>query len=298
MNNPKLLYIIFTHNRPAALNVCINSLFNKQDTKPDRVIIIDDSSESELKDGLFKYSLRIKADFYSHFSHSYGASFEKALKLCEEINPKFVAFVESDYEFSENGIDKVMELMESDIGNKSLLCSLTDHPDYFSQDKIKNIFPTLAAENGLIETRNFDLMYKPRKFNNSFYYEYVSNTCGCVMFNWGKMMELKGLFPDEYLYWFNKSVDKHKSVRYLNDGNLSVGASLMWDKAYPELKNKYGAIVNLKPSVGNHWASGGINGKLPGFEELTTFVGSPTFGLTLEEYNQGKRMPIVRAYKE
>ena len=49
----KLLYVIYTHNRAKVLEQCLSSLFNKNITKPDRVLIIDDGSNLDVKNKKF-----------------------------------------------------------------------------------------------------------------------------------------------------------------------------------------------------------------------------------------------------
>lgn len=308
----KILYIIFTHNRPKALGVCLESIFNRNETRPDRCLIIDDGSDAGLKKELMDLSLRAKFDYFSiNPNVFYGRAFEMGLKLCEAINPKYVFFIESDYEFRQNGLDQVLDVLENtEYGRKALAVSLTDHPDYENLDKINNVFPRLAEENGLIETRDFTRMYKPFDYNGKYgriKVEFVSNTCGCVVFSWQKMAFFKEEYLDKYNYWFDKSVDKGKEKRCLNDGCLSIGAALMWQEYYKDIgfsplvdgtvTENCGAILNIKPSVGQHYCSGGINGKLSGFEELSTFVGSPSWGLTIEEYESGKRSPVCCAHQ-
>jgi len=53
-----LLYIIYTHNREKVLEQCLSSLFNKNTTKPDRVLIIDDGSNLDVKNSLYQFSLQ------------------------------------------------------------------------------------------------------------------------------------------------------------------------------------------------------------------------------------------------
>ena len=71
-----LLYIIYTHNRSNILRQCLETLFNNNQTKPDRVLIIDDGSEPNLKNELFDFTLnnsinskRTAFDFFSINNH-------------------------------------------------------------------------------------------------------------------------------------------------------------------------------------------------------------------------------------
>ena len=52
-----LLYIIYTHNRENILQQCISSLFEKNNLRPSRVLIIDDGSEKKIKNSLYNFCL-------------------------------------------------------------------------------------------------------------------------------------------------------------------------------------------------------------------------------------------------
>lgn len=63
----ELLYVIYTYNRPTALQECLRTLFANNDLQPDRVVIIDDGSERPLKESLARETLNANAlfDFFS-----------------------------------------------------------------------------------------------------------------------------------------------------------------------------------------------------------------------------------------
>lgn len=283
----KLLYILYTYNRPKVLNKCWETLFDNNVLRPDKVIVLDDGSDLRIKQSLLESQNKngFAFDFYSAFPNmGYGKIAERGIKLAEIENPDYVFFIETDYIFSKNGLDKVMDVFENnEFGKEAIWIQGYDHPDNISEEKTDSIFPRIIVEDCSEDNINRNILYKPFKQNTTFgevEMEFVSNSCGTIYFNWKKFREISKEFPDEYNLWLNKTIDKDKNQRCLNDGALSHLSSWIWNKwaiKHGINRNKFAAALNIKPSVANHICGGrdSINGKI--MEEGQTFVGSPTW---------------------
>ena len=283
-----LLYIIYTHNRENILQQCISSLFEKNNLRPSRVLIIDDGSEKKIKNSLYNFCLehstKIPFDFLSFSPNiGYGTASEFGLRIADIYNPDYVFFIESDYIFRQNGLDDVMEVFENtEYGKNAVGFSGYDNPDFYSLDKTENIFPRITIEDCGEDNLNRSIMYKPFEVNLSnnqkINLEFVTNSCGTMYFNWKIWKKIKEQFPKEIEWWIQHTTDRHKQKRNLNDGCMSHGISWLWTKWAKENGvdiNKYAALLNIKPSVANHINGAGINGYIVG--EGQSFVGSPTF---------------------
>ena len=99
------LYIIYTHNRQNILKECLETLFKNNETKPDRVLIIDDGSQPQLKESLFHIALNnsinskgTTIDFLSlNKNLGYGNTGELGIRMAIAYDPKYVFFIESDF---------------------------------------------------------------------------------------------------------------------------------------------------------------------------------------------------------
>jgi hypothetical protein len=283
-----LLYIIYTHNRPNILQECLSSLFEKNDVRPSRVLIIDDGSDASLKNSLYNFSLensiKIPFDFLSFSPNiGYGTVAEFGIRMADIYSPDYVFFIESDYIFRKNGLDEVIEIFENtDYGKNAIGFSGYDNPDFYSTEKTNITFPKIILEDCGEDNLNREIMYKPFEVclnnNKKINLEFVTNSCGTMYFNWKNWKKIKEQFPKEIEWWVKHTTDYHKQKRNLNDGCMSHGISWLWTKWAK--KNgvditKYAALLNIKPSIANHINGAGINGYIVG--EGESFVGSPTF---------------------
>lgn len=283
----KLLYVIYTHNRPNVLNESLTSLFTNSETKPNRVIIIDDGSTIEIKNSLYEFCLKnsnkIPIDYFSiNKNVYYGVAAEFGIRMTQVYDPKYVFFIESDYIYGKNSIDIIMDIFENnEYGQNCLGFAGYDGPDFYKKEQIENIYPQIIVNDCGEDNLNRNILYRPFDIETKYgkrQLELVSNSCGTMYFNWSKMKEIKKQFPLEFENWINVTTDKHKDKRNLNDGMMSHGSSWLWTK-WANLNNvdtkKYGALLNIKPSIANHINGGGINGYIVG--EGQTFVGSPSW---------------------
>lgn len=281
-----LLYVIFTHNRPVILRECLQSLFQNNNLRPDKVLIIDDGSDGEVKLSLIKSQIAnsISTDIFSFKpNNGYGPSFEFAFKNVEIYNPKYAFFIESDYVFAPQGLDRVMDIFtNNEFGRNAVGFSGYDNPDFHIAEKTSKEFPPLMIKDCGEDNLNRSIMYKPFKQSTNFgdiELELVSNSCGTMYFNWEMISGFKKAYPKEYETWINGVVLKGQPNRLpINDGMLSHGVSWLWNKWAKDNnidREKFTALLNIRPSVANHINGGGINGGI--VPEGVTFVTSPTW---------------------
>jgi GT2 family glycosyltransferase len=282
-----ILYIIYTHNREAILDDCLTTLFKNNNVKPDRVLIIDDGSETQLKSKIFNftlnYSIHTPMDFFSiNKNIYYGHAAEFGFRIIKAYDPKYVFFIESDYIFAKNGLDTVIDIFENtEYGKNCVGFAGYDHPDFYNKDYTDGIYIDLIKKDYGIDNLNRKIMYKPFQVQTKYgskNIEFVSNSCGTMYFNNHKLKLIKKQFPLEYEDWILKSTQKYQNLRQLNDGAMSHGICRLWTK-WAALNNidinKYSALLNIKPSVANHICGAGINGS--SLEEKKTFVSSPSW---------------------
>lgn len=286
--NPNILYVIYTHNRPNILQQCIVTLLN-DNLKPDRILILDDCSKIEIKRALLELTTKIPnipIDVFSIGKNiGYGANAEFGFSLVEVYNPNYVYFIESDYIFVKHGLEKVQWLFENnELVKNSIGFSGYDNPDFYVPEKYDKMFREVIMLDCEYDNINRDILFKPEKHYTPYgdvELEFTSNSCGTMYFNWKKIQEIRLDFPNEYRIWIDRITDKYKpGKRCLGDGVMSHGISWIWNewaKKYNIDRNKYAALVNIKPSVANHinGGFGSINGHI--VAEGESFVSSPSW---------------------
>lgn len=276
----KLLYLIYTHNRIKILQECLNTLFNNNDIKPDRCIIVDDGSNPSMKDKLYSFTSKQNIDFVNIIQNvGYGAAAEIGMRMACVFEPEYLFIIESDYVFAKNGLDTVMDIFENTkIGQLSAGFSGYDNPDFYDKSKTDVVYRDIIKMDCGEDNLNREIMYKPFEINTQYgtkKLEFVSNSCGTMYFNWKNVKKIKEQFPQEFEYWI-KQITKDKKI--LNDGMMSHGMAWMWTKWAKANNidiNSYSALLNIKPSVADHINGGGINGYI--VPEGQSFVASPTF---------------------
>lgn len=280
-----LLYVIYTYNRPNILQACLESLFNQNSLRPDKILFLDDGSNRQLKLALINQqsSAPLPIDVFSVYPNiGYGAIAEFAFRLVEVYDPKYVFFIESDYVFAQHGLDVVMDIFEKNpFGQHAVGFSGYDNPD-FHTDKPHTEFPALMIKDCGEDNLNRSIMYKTFIIETAFgpkTLEFVSNSCGTMYLRWDMISQYKREFPIEYEQWIQGSVLKKEACRKpLNDGMMSHGVSWLWNKwalKHNIDRNTYAALLNVRPSIANHINGGGINGNI--IPEGQTFVSSPTW---------------------
>lgn len=287
--NPYVLYVLYTYNRPFMLKKCIETLLHPENLTPSRILVLDDASNPEVKKALLSWQLadpRFPIDVLSLGRNvGYGMNAEFGFSLVEAYNPSYVYFIESDYIFSPTGLKTVQWLFENnDLAQNAIGFSGYDNPDFYDPAKYDKMFREVIMLDCAEDNLNRDIMFKPTKHTTPFgevELEFTSNSCGTMYFNWKKIQEIRAEFPVEYRTWIDRITDKYKpGRRCLGDGVMSHGISWLWTewaKKHGVDTTKYGALLNVKPSVSNHINGGmdSINGHI--VPEGSTFVSSPSW---------------------
>jgi len=287
----KLLYIIYTHNRPIILKECLATLFSNTNVKPHRVVILDDASEKSTKVGLWQFCLEnstkeMPIDMLSFNENiGYGTNFEFGLSVARVYNPEYVFFVESDYIFRKNWAEDILEVFESEIGKKSIGISGYDHPDFYTPERYDKMYRNIIKEDygsDPVNRTNMFKLFDCTLGNKTLKLSGISNSCGTIYLKWRFTMELMKKYPEMKTTWWERLANKQPggNRKLLADGPLSHGLSYYWSLYAKEQgwdTSKYFPLLNIVPSVSNHINALGINGNIPGIQEGQTFVGSPSF---------------------
>lgn len=285
----KSLLILFVYNREKILKKCLESLFNNTEHRFSEVLFVNDGSSPQLTNNLNAFVLQNYENPETRFSqitftknNGYGTVAEFALNFAIIRDPEFLFFVESDYLFAKNGLDKVIDIFENtEFGKNCFGFSGYDNPDFYKDEKVNGDFLKIIYQDCGEDNLNRSIMYKPFLLKTKYGQidlEFVSNSCGTMYFNWALVSKIREQFPSEFQFWIDKITDKGKSRRLLNDGMMSHGGSWLWNKYAIKNginRNKFCALLNIKPSIANHVNGGGINGHI--VAEGAGFVDSPTW---------------------
>lgn len=293
----KTLATVFAYKRPRALELCLKSISN-QSQQVDELFIIDDGSGLSAKgfdvaSVVAKTADMLPVNFLRKpvnvgFSDSACIALNRARKL----NPKLLFFIEGDYVYRPDAFASIVDVFENtEQGKMALGISGYDHPAFYSEDCVEKVFPYgMIAQVGE-DNVNRAALYDPVKVagaRGEYYVELVSNTCWTSYLNWRLITEISEEFPqlqrfldlacnpqDDPIY---RDSGKYKAQRVVDDGMLSHAVSLFWNRwaiKHGINRSKFGAWLNIKPSVANHISGGGINNSEQ--EELTSNANSPSW---------------------
>jgi glycosyltransferase involved in cell wall biosynthesis len=287
-----LLYVIYTYNRPKVLGECLRSLFANNDRRPDRVVIIDDGSQPELKNALYTEAAQAAGavDFLSFKPNiGYGRAAEIGFAVADMYEPQYCYFIESDYIFRKHGLDEVQDVLSSDLGQTLAGVAGYSCPDFFKPECIHEMYPRDLKNQYGQDNLNRAILFKPFGFQSRFgelQLQYTSNSCGTMYLNWRLISEMRRAFyPRMETQWIDAICCKGQPNRLLSDGHMSHGLAYFWME-YARQRGwdtqTRGALIDIMPSVANHLCAGGINGA--GWEEGQTFVGSPSFPVNYNDY--------------
>lgn len=299
----KTLAFVFCYERPRALALCADSLLNKCDRTPDEICFIDDGSGPEVHDAIREVVSRAHPRLVSRdgvpciILHpktrnlGFSDSAVYALAQARTTNPEYLFLIEGDYVFRQWGIDTVMDVFENtEQGRMCLGISGYDNPCYYNPVMVEEVFPRgMLAQMGE-DNVNRAALHRPVSVSGKRFpvqLELVSNTCFTSYLNWHRIQEVAAEFPELHDYLDQACAPRdnpnyptsghYKAQRVVDDGMLSHGISLVWNRwaiKHGIDRTKFGAWLNIKPSVANHIAGGGMNN--PG-RELETNASSPTW---------------------
>lgn len=304
------LLVLFVHNRPQILQLCLDSIFNYNNIKFDDVLVINDASQNGLSNAI--YDLCKEHGFtLTHFNKNrgYADAAWYAFSYIEQYNPDLVYWIEQDYVFKTQGLDLIDWLATEGPYKTCLGASLYDNPDFANKEKVFETFPRIyneyldefiLNENRVKEVStdcfllNRDRLYWPQKTNTPFgpvYAENISNSCGTMLLNWRNINSMFRKKQEDYVTWKKSVCDFGKDKRNLNDGAMSHGLC-----AYGKIHTHETCdlLFNVLPSIGNHINGGdSINGHI--VPECHTFVGSPSWDKSFEETS--KMLSILRPWR-
>lgn len=264
-----LLYCLFVHDRPSHLRECLRTIFHNNDLRPDRILVIHemrgDARERMAVDnalaGLWEELKGIPAD-YLRFEPGvgYGNCARFAFTAAEVFNPRFLYLIETDYVFRKHGLDEVNDLLDSDLGKDLAGVAGYSHPDFF--DPVAHA--RYAQEAKSYFGRDYvdrTAMFKPFEWQSKFgprKIQRVTNSCGTIYLNWQAIPRARRRLCTE-------AACRGVGDRMLSDGILSQGIGYITGKP----------LADIIPSVADHHAAGGFNGK--SWTGHKTPVSSPSF---------------------
>lgn len=269
--NRNILFVIFTHNRPAVMKESLRTIFENTSIKPSNVLILDDGSQQETKDYLYDFCKKGGYNFYSGAKpYGYCRNFRLALKHIEEINPDYVFFMESDYYFRKNYLEECFAVNDLD---RSVGVTGFSHPDFVISDKTNRWYGEVVTEQFGEDIKNRDKIYKvftAKTEAGDIDIQYGTHSCGTFFWNRKRFLELLIAAGDGLLGDFETILDRATEYgekgRVINDGMITGGISLFWSKAIETLygateDSPHSAFIDIfNPSIALHVAGGGVNG--------------------------------------
>ncbi len=296
----KLLYIIYTYNRPKIFSECIRSLLNNNKTRPDTMVFCDDGSDINFKGDLFNLSLRLTSlDFLSHFYSAgrnlgYGANREIGDSFVEMFEPDFFAHIETDYIWRRGGIDEAILLLEKYCPN-AIGMSLFSNPDEFDKTKTHEMYSQILKDDFGEDNTRREFLHLPYDVDTEEYGKIkclsTTNTCGTFLINNKNLKKLTARFPEMREDVFKKSCQKYRPN--YSDGTNTHGISHYFYKYHNEIGTDYADMKNapwisiIDTPISRHISGGGLNSKpwAEGTSQLET-RGWP------EDYNNFKRAVV------
>lgn len=285
-----ILFVILTYKRPKILNHCITSLFNNTNIKPTESWIIDDCSNEELKKQLFMFAtkrtdLNINCSFKSkNFGVAY--SFEEAFNIARMRNPDIFCLIESDYIWRKGWLEDVIAVYKANpyvIGIPG-----TSHPDMYDRVKTHGEFIRLMENQFGRDIYYRDYTYKPfdlQTERGTIKVQGVTNSCGCSIFFWKRMMDLfsENELDKDYWFWMERAFHKRENLdrKTASDAHMSGTPTFLWEQCMIskniDFTKNFAWLDICDYSIGNHICGGAdsINGKI--VDEGVTFINSPVW---------------------
>ena len=280
----KSLGVLFCHDRPIVLRECLRTIF-ALNGQLDKWIICIDGGDPRILD------IALGAACENHVlifnpGIGYGNVYKTAWRLVETLDPKYVAFIESDYILRKHGLDTAFDVLEKHPQVAGI--SGYSHPN--------NLDPAWNGPGGEHERHFKRLMgscnLDPTKFVNSWDFNAVSgnvklkwcwSTCGTCYLNWQMVKAIRAAFPECEQSWINRIWGSPDGpTGGMHDGVLSYGLAY-WHKEYAK---KMGwdseAWLNIDPSVAQHVAGAGLNcGGVEG--QMNPFCAAKSFPLDYDK---------------
>lgn len=287
----KTLACVFCYERPRVLTVCAWSLLGYADRLIDEVHFIDDGSGPQVQAVLDKVGRAFPSATFDRKPHlGFSDSAVRAFARARALNPRFLFLVEGDHIFRQNSIDVVLDVLENtEQGRTCLGVAGYDHPAYHFAEMREGFASGMVAQMGC-DNVNRAALWKPAKVSGARYeveIVLVSNTCFTCYLNWQRIQEVAAEFPElnDLLDQaaaprenpFYPTSGEYKARGLVDDGMLSHAINLVWNKwavKHGIDRDRHAAWLNIRPSVAQHVAGGGLNNT---GDEMETNAGSPTW---------------------
>lgn len=297
----KILYVLYTFNRPQILKQCLDTCFGNTTIAPSNVLVIDDASELGMRKGLFEFCTDNSVDFPINFLNlnrnmGIGYTFELGHLYTKFIEPDVVIYVETDHIFRKGWLEDALAVLIA----KPNTCAIPiySNPDYYDKSKTEEMFGRITRDDFGVDLAKREYLHKPFKLKTvvgEIEVQGTDHSCGSFILNWNKVSELMTKYPEMQTKVFDRAFNKHNGDRKnAGDGPLSGGISWYWYKDIED-KRASGEITDFDYftnapwldvcdfSLANHINGGGKNGWIK--PEMTTFVGSPKWSDAYLEKN-------------
>lgn len=279
---------LYTYERPVVLKHCLNSIL-ANGTRPDRLHIIDNASGPVVQEAIDNAVAHAPYITATRKSENKGAmdSGRIALNEARRRNPKYFFQLEGDYIFRPWAFETVVDVFENTLAGQACAGIVGyDHPNFYFPQIRDDVFPKgMIAQIGQ-DNVNRNILHRPF-WSRRYMLEIVSNTCPTSFLNWHRVQEIAEEFP-EFNRYLDKVMDpqpnptypdsaKYAKLRCIDDGMLSHCISFFWNKWAIKKginRDRFGAWLNIKPSIANNITGGGQHTNLP---EMATDGASPSW---------------------
>ncbi len=213
-----------------------------------------------------------------------------ALAYARMFNPQYWFLAESDYVFRMDCYKTVVNVFEQTEEGKMCLGIVGyDAPNAYEDVHRNNIFPLCMEQQVGEDNVNRAALHQSnwKTGDEGSAIELASNTGTTCYLNWHRICEIGEEFPEIHDL-LNQAADPLDNPRYpqssyyrqlqmFDDGMLSHAISLVWNRwalKHGIDRDKFGAWLNIKPSVAQSITGGGMHGIS---QELSTNMLSPTW---------------------
>lgn len=287
--NLNIQFIILTYKRPKIASLCLQTLFNNTQIKPNLTWIIDDGSDKQMQNNLLSFSQNNNFNtnlLIKNKNHGVAYSFEDAYSIMRTQNPDIAVIVESDYIWRNGWLEDCLSLF---FANPYVVAVPgTSHPDMYDKYKTFTEFPKLMIDQFGKDVKAREYMYSPfdvkcDDFNIKV--QGVSNSCGCNVIFWKRfntiLKEINQI--DTFWFWMDRAFHKWGNLdrRTASDAHLSGTITYLWEewaiKNNIDLAKNFAWLDICDYSIGQHVCGGidSINGKI--VPEGQTFINSPSW---------------------
>ncbi len=288
-----ILAAVFVYKRPVVLKHCLDSIFANT-RQPDRLMLIDNASGPEVAE-VVATTCRERPNAHAELDVitkpvNLGASHSGRMALAQAraLNPKYFFPLESDYIFRPWAFETAVDVFESTPEGKMALGIVGyDHPFFYNPKATENAVPRCMAMQVGEDNVNRAVMHQPF-WSGRYTLELVSNTCPTCYLHWHRIQEVAAEFPE-----LNRLLDQvmdpqpnpnyptsaeYGRKNYIDDGMLSHAISLCWNRwaiKHEVDRSRFGAWLNVKPSLANNITGGGNHAAA--LAEMETDGSSPSW---------------------